>query len=344
MERIRPGVLGICLLCALAAMGVACSGQDRMQLIVNVPGRTMSKLPFVIALDQGLYEKYGLDVELWLPKPDFDGGVETKLDFWTSVGMLLRVKDPPIPDILVNGHTPQMLQQVREPGAPRMIALAATDCSVRSYVIARPEIKSLEELKGKRLGINSETSTSGFAGLRVAQRMGWDRERDIKIVIGAGIAELRQGEVEAIAGDDAEFEAAQREGFTVVENTRTWEEELAGNSVLVSEEWLRQGTNREAARRFLKATAEAVAMFHQRPAVAVDVLTKWYGMPRDVAESRYSRTEYIPRKPFPCADGVRKTMGLYDSEEMKRYQPGDFYDDSLMRELDDSGFLDSLYK
>jgi hypothetical protein len=37
-------------------------------------------------------------------------------------------------------------------------------------------------------------------------------------------------------------------------------------------------------------------------------------------------------------------MELYDSSEMRRYQPKDFYDDSMMRELDKSGFLDSLYK
>ena len=37
-------------------------------------------------------------------------------------------------------------------------------------------------------------------------------------------------------------------------------------------------------------------------------------------------------------------MELYASNEMRQYAPEDFYDDSLMRELDESGFLDSLYK
>jgi len=37
-------------------------------------------------------------------------------------------------------------------------------------------------------------------------------------------------------------------------------------------------------------------------------------------------------------------MEIYDSNEMRRYTPEDFYDDSLMRELDESGFLDRLYE
>ena len=36
-------------------------------------------------------------------------------------------------------------------------------------------------------------------------------------------------------------------------------------------------------------------------------------------------------------------MKLYDSHQMRQHSPEDFYDDSLMRELDDSGFIDSLY-
>ncbi len=52
----------------------------------------------------------------------------------------------------------------------------------------------------------------------------------------------------------------------------------------------------------------------------------------------------FPRKPYPCYDGVKKTMEVYDSNEMRRHTPHDFYDDSLMRELDESGFLDRLYK
>ena len=48
--RLRLGVLKLSLLSVLAATGVACTtGQELIPLIVDLPGRTMSKLPFVIA-------------------------------------------------------------------------------------------------------------------------------------------------------------------------------------------------------------------------------------------------------------------------------------------------------
>ena len=52
----------------------------------------------------------------------------------------------------------------------------------------------------------------------------------------------------------------------------------------------------------------------------------------------------MPRKPYPALAGIKKTMEIYDSHEMRRHKPEDFYDDSFVHELDQSGFIDSLYK
>ena len=67
-------------------------------------------------------------------------------------------------------------------------------------------------------------------------------------------------------------------------------------------------------------------------------------MGTELGETIYDRGDFLPRKPYPCYDGIKKAMEVYDSNEMRRYKPEDFYDDSLMRELDESGFLDSLYE
>jgi ABC-type nitrate/sulfonate/bicarbonate transport system substrate-binding protein len=178
----------------------------------------------------------------------------------------------------------------------------------------------------------------------MVQRMGWNRVQDISIISPGGIKALQDGVVDAIVGDDEEFEAAGRQGFTILEDTGTWGESLAGNSVLVSPHWLEDSTHREAARRFLMAVAEAVALFHQRPTLVLEVLAKWNGMNQEIAESRYQRTDYVPRKPYPCYEGIRNTMRVHDSNEMRRYTVEDFYDDSLIRELDKAGFLDVVYK
>lgn len=73
-------------------------------------------------------------------------------------------------------------------------------------------------------------------------------------------------------------------------------------------------------------------------------MKEWYGIKDpDYAKALYGRGAWIPRKPYPCYDGYTRTMQLYDSNEMRKHSPNEFYDDSLMREIDATGFIDHLY-
>ena len=87
------------------------------------------------------------------------------------------------------------------------------------------------------------------------------------------------------------------------------------------------------------------AILHAGDIGSLDVLDRWHGIvDRQKAEAVYARGKTIPSKPCPCYDGIRKTMELYDSNEMRRYEAEDFYDDSILRSLDESGFIDGLYE
>ena len=99
-----------------------------------------------------------------------------------------------------------------------------------------------------------------------------------------------------------------------------------------------------AARRFLKATIEGIALFHQDHDLVLGVLDRWHSITDQAyADIVYEGGKWIPQKPYPCYEGIEKSMERYDWKETHKYTPEDFYDDSLMRELDDSGFIDSLY-
>ena len=43
-------------------------------------------------------------------------------------------------------------------------------------------------------------------------------------------------------------------------------------------------------------------------------------------------------------DGIKRVMQLFNTAKMRRFKPEDFYDDSFMKELDESGFIDNLYE
>ncbi len=140
-------VLGVLSLCA---SGLGCGQGDLIPLNVQLGSRSVSKFPFVIAQDQGLYEKYGLDVELRMPPPDFEGGRATRPGLLTRIVNRIRRRTWE-PHIIVDGATPQMVRMATNARIPRQIFLAATDCVVRAHIIARKGIESVEDLKGKRL-------------------------------------------------------------------------------------------------------------------------------------------------------------------------------------------------
>lgn len=335
----------ICFGC-VALLLVSCSPKKEPDVLqIKIGGRSMSKLPFVIAYDQGLYEKYGLDVELLMGTPEFEGARDPHAKFWRRVVRKLGFESYPETEITVSGHTPAMYGQTRNAQRSKRIAIATTDCSVRYYVVARSDIQSLEDIKGKRIGINSPGTTSAFAAFRLIERMGWDPRFDVSILEdGRQVADIEKGLVDVVIGGDETYEEALRLGYPILEDTRDWGDELSGNSAMVDVGWLEEGDNREQALQFLKAALEGLAIFHQDPDLAVDVALRWYGIPdRATAEGRIQRADYVPRKPYPCREGIINTMRIHDSHEMRQYQSSDFYDDSLIRELDESGFIDALY-
>ncbi len=350
--RRRLGYLLIGLLVVSAGVWVAVRSavpNDLLPVRVELASRSVSKLPFVIAMDQGLYEKYGLDIQLRMPSADFEGGIAAPntLTRWAEFVAIRLGARSWRPEISVDGATPQIFNMVTDVGARQQIFLAATDCVVRAHIVGRKGIERLEDLKGKRLGVTSGIhTTTGFVALLLAERMGWDPVQDISIMRhGTSIDALRDGRVDALVASERTYAAALQEGFPVLAATSMWGElPIAGNSVKVAPAWLEDRTHREVARRFLQATVEGIALFHQNRELALEVLAKWHGITDQAyAETVYEGGRWIPRKPYPCYEGIEKTMERYDSNAMRRYTPEDFYEDSLIRELDESGFIDSLY-
>ena len=336
-------------LIAIMVMSMSCSDRELIPLQVELT-RSVSKLPFVIALDQGLYEKYGLDLEVRLRTPEFEGAIEMPSTniiarSWRKIRELSSDERLWDPKFEVNGANGRIAGITTNANAKFLISIAATDCVVRTQIVARKGIGRLEDLKGLRIGVSSIRSNSGFVALLLAERMGWDPIQDISILTGGNnIESLRSGRVDAFVADERSYFVALQEGFPVLAATSSWGEAMAGNSVNVEPQWLDDPTNREAMRRFLKATIEGIALFHQNRELALEVMSKWHGIKnRANAEIVYEAGRNIPRKPYPCYQGITKAIERYDSNEMRNYSLEDFYDDRLIRELDETGFIDSFY-
>src|SRR5881296_1288893 len=313
--------------------GMARAQQPLNPLKVELVSRAVSKTPVLIAYDKGFYKKYGLDVKLWLPPGEFPGAIEMggqKMDN---------------PDISVDGGVPMVTAILANRG-PKRLQIATTDCTIRFSIVGQKGMKSLEQLKGKRLGISNDGAMTGFIYRALAKRMRWIPGKDFIVVERAQrFDDLKAGKADAFVADDRYMALAKAEGYPVLADTSTWKQAIAGNGVRVEWNWIKDPKNRDLAMRFLKATFEGMAVYYNNREETLRVLGKYHGMTdRKVSNAVYEEGLKMSREMFPCVQGFKDMFTIGYPAEIQKYKPSDFYDESFVTELKKSGFIDNVYK
>ena len=94
----------------------------------------------------------------------------------------------------------------------------------------------------------------------------------------------------------------------------------------------------------MEASVEAIALMKQNKDVAGAAIAKWFGITDPKTQQGiWAKAAVLPRKPYPSVMGIAKLMEIYDTPAMRKHKPEDFYDDSFMKQLDRSGYIDRLY-
>ena len=115
-----------------------------------------------------------------------------------------------------------------------MLALAGGDCLTRTHIIGRLGLERLEDLKGKRLGINRQRATTGFVARLLARRMGWDPTLDISILeFGRDAESLKNGLVVPSSPTSVRSRRSSEKLPTPFWAHPRLERALAGNIVMV---------------------------------------------------------------------------------------------------------------
>ena len=314
------------------ALATAQTQQNLIPVKVELITRAVSKTPVLIAYDKGIYKKYGLDVTLRLPAGEFPGAIETPG----------RMENP---DFSVDGGVPMVTAILANRG-PKRLAIATTDCDVRFNIVGQKGMKSLEDLKGKRLGISSDDAMTGFIYRVLARRMGWTPGKDFAVVERAQrFDDLKAGKADAFIADDRYMALAAKEGYPVLADTSKWNQRIAGNSVRVERNWIMDPKHRDIALRFLKGTVEGMAIYMNNREETLRVLAKYHGIKdRQVANGIYEEGLKMSRRMEPCVQGFKDMFVMGYPAALQQYKPTDFYDESFMKELETTGFIDTAYK
>ena len=320
-----------------AAPGLAQEKLLPLRLTMQV---SLNKLIFVVAAEEGIYKKNGLDVQISLTQTTTDGAKRTGI----QVPPQYVGKSDPNAPITIGGGGVEIVTMVISARAPKHVILATTDDMANYSLISRKDITKPEQLKDKRIGYSTYGTTSHYQALLFLKKMGWNPDLDVSLLSNAmDVEALQKGAVDAFVGDELSTAMAKAEGYKPLVEFWEWKIPMAGNGVNADRAWLEN--NRETARRFIKSMVEAIALMKQDKEIAYRAMAKYYGITdRQRQQDFFAPMENLPRKPYPAVAGIKKTMEVFDMHEMRRHKPEDFYDDSFMRELDRSGFIDSLYK
>jgi ABC-type nitrate/sulfonate/bicarbonate transport system substrate-binding protein len=334
--RYRLAFVAILLFIGISPAGAQ---EQPIKLRVGLGDVSLNKLPFIAASEAGIYKKNGLDVEQFITQSAADVARRTGIIVPKE---LIRAggRDTPI---VIGGGSPLIVRWTTDAQADDRVIVGCTDNVVRWRIIARPDITNIEQLKGKRLGYSGYGAVTHFVALSFAKIMGWNPEQDLSLMSGANTVDaLKSGRVDALIASELHETMALSAGYRILVDLAKYNIPNAGSGVNVSRAWLKD--NQEAARRFTKSTVEMIALVKRNKPAAFGAMAKWYGVTDPQKQDYFYReVSNLPRKPYPSVEGIKRVMEIYNYHEMRKYKPEDFYDDSFIRQLDQSKYIDGLY-
>ena len=287
--------------------------------------------PAWMAKESGIFRKNGLDVQLVY----FRGG--------TTAVMALLSRETPISQVAGPTIVSASLR-----GADTVLIAGGTVIS-DYWLMSRPEIKTAEQLKGGSVAIAIFGGLSDFISRIALQRLGLTPVKDVAIVqigtVPERLSALEKGKVRGAMLNAPDSFIAEKKGFyTLVHVSLPYQS--AG--VATTRRFIRESP--DITRRYVRSQIEAVHRIKTDRETGKKVLVKYLGsQDKEILERTYDFTsadDRLPPKQFPTLEGIKNILEpLAETDpKAKAAKPEDFVDMSFVKELDQSGYIDSLYK
>jgi NitT/TauT family transport system substrate-binding protein len=235
-------------------------------------------------------------------------------------------------------------------GADVMIVATTLDSLVQQLIV-RPEIEKPEQLKGKNLGI-TRFGTSIDVGARLALRhFGLTPEKEVAIVQVGGmesmVAALQAARIQAGILSYPAITQALKLGNRSLLDVASLGIPYAFTGVTTRSRLIREDP--ELVRHYLMAQTEAIARAKRDKNLALKVMSKYLRMASGsaLAESyEIDVQKYMLKVPLTTVEAVKSVLDDLASRipKAKDADPKKFFDDSFVRQMQSTGFIDALYR
>lgn len=306
------------------------AAQDRIR--IAWAGDSPANSPIWVVQEKNLLSKYGLNGEV----------IRISASPTALQAMLAGEVD-----VIVTSVT--TLAASRLAGADIIMILGMVPTFV-DHIISLQSIPSLEQLKGKMGGVNRLGSTSDL-GLRLALRkVGVDPEKDTKIITAGGngerFAALAKGVIQFSIMPEPFVREAEKLGFKDLLDIGSLKIPFWWNAVLTREPTLK--AKRPIFLKFTRAMIEAVHSIKTEKEATKAIFSKNLRItdPESLERAYRAYNGIFPENLLPTPDGVKTMLDdlAHSNPKAASADPKTFVDQSLVREVEASGFVKQLYK
>ena len=304
------------------------NAQERLNFAYISPNAGSSSVLWV-AKDAGIFKKHGLDVNVVY----IEGTPKALMSLFAGELQVVAGTGPAVVQAKMRGADVTMIM--------------GFEVFLPYYLIATPDVKRVEDLKGK-IGANHSAATSADFAMRLGLRnIGFDPERDVNLrVVGATnlrMLAMQQGQAQFTVITTTEREEAEKRGFKVLVDLASKRIPYPHSGLITSQRMLRE--KHDAMLRFGRATVEAIHFFKTQKAPTIAVLKKYAKTDLSTLDTAYAYLKTaLPDAPYPTMEGMKTYIAEAGrtQKEIAKTDPALFVDSSIVKSVEKEGFLKSL--
>src|SRR6266404_150685 len=261
---VLPAMFAVALV--LGGAAPVFSAEVPQKVRIAYASRSSSAMPQYMALQRGYFKAEGLDVEIIQMNPRLGATavVNGDVSFATPFTSTFRGVLQGFPMKLVFIHLKK---------GPY-------------YVMVRPDIKDVQQLKGKRIGVATIKGTDQLVAEEMLQAKGFNPNLLQAVAIGDGPVRMQaliSGAVEAICVAPPHDLMLKKMGYPALAGPP--EVGLPSAGMLTSDRLIKE--NPQVVRRTLKALLRAHLYILENRQDTIQTLIKWLPQPLDIAEHSY---------------------------------------------------------
>jgi ABC-type nitrate/sulfonate/bicarbonate transport system substrate-binding protein len=210
---------------------------------------------------------------------------------------------------------------------------------VYPYVLeVAKDIKSVDDLKGKKIGVSSFGSASDIATRVALKKVGLDPDKDVSIIpVGSSqnrSAALASGAIQAGMDQPPSSYDLEKQGLHALFDMASLKLPTVNNGIVVQRAWL--NSHKDVAQKYVDSIVQGIARTKKDQTFAADTLAKYMKLDDKAAAAKavaYADQNLFPSSPDIKPDGFTDSVAVLSAKNpnVKNFDVNKIIDDSLVQ-------------